>query len=649
MDAEEVLVAYALPADRPLSNTLLASHCRESGPASALLSHGDSSRSSFPKLAEGVAGPQRLYGLCCNDGSCLDRRAFPSKVGGQPAWLDPIHLPEDISCDRCGTPMTFLMQLYAPQDAEHVLVGEDTRPVADREELTRTEVKGVDEMERGVGCRQLKAKFECWCKEQVRGTQCTTKNACTVTHASNNTSRDVHNNSGQQARKPSVDDTEVYAALLDDSDSVSFHRTLLVFVCQSCGGTEMSVYRCQLPRKNPFYSFHPWKPREGTGEASHAAAVMGRDSDGCIEGGDRVGMCWSFQNAVMERKCCMLCGVPSSEVTKHNSKRCHLRCRRAAEDDGLLCSTFKEFDLEIEPECTEEDYLGEQDFTKEENLQRGYEKRSQENPDSVLDASEEEAFESVSRERGAAWGTVQISSDEEEEGSDGGKRLPTRQNGNQMVDGCGLVEEDSIVFETFVQRCKRSPGHVVRYAYKGRPLWFAASGRLCERSTTMSVVNGKDQLDKSTLPYEAASDIPPLRERCRNSAMVNQNDRKLPSLLPLPNSRSAQHGQASTASAVTNCENCGSERVFEFQVQPAILHKAAPHLDFGVAVVYTCAKSCMPGYTASYVGSRDGRSEGGAVKQCRGFGYIKEFIYVQPEVFAEGAMNNNDMIGTMTG
>jgi pre-rRNA-processing protein TSR4 len=41
---------------------------------------------------------------------------FPSKVGGKPAWLDPSSLP-NIICDSCKKPMTFLLQLYAP-DAE---------------------------------------------------------------------------------------------------------------------------------------------------------------------------------------------------------------------------------------------------------------------------------------------------------------------------------------------------------------------------------------------------------------------------------------------------------------------------------------------------------------------------------------------------
>lgn len=41
------------------------------------------------------------------------RFCFPSKVGGKPAWMVPEDLPV-VSCDSCKMPMTFLLQLYAP-------------------------------------------------------------------------------------------------------------------------------------------------------------------------------------------------------------------------------------------------------------------------------------------------------------------------------------------------------------------------------------------------------------------------------------------------------------------------------------------------------------------------------------------------------
>lgn len=43
----------------------------------------------------------------------LLRHRFPSKVGGRPAWLDPLHLPtpEQLTCRVSGKPLDFLLQV----------------------------------------------------------------------------------------------------------------------------------------------------------------------------------------------------------------------------------------------------------------------------------------------------------------------------------------------------------------------------------------------------------------------------------------------------------------------------------------------------------------------------------------------------------
>jgi pre-rRNA-processing protein TSR4 len=48
------------------------------------------------------------------------RHAFPSKVGGRPAWLDPRRLPspEDLRCSVDGSTMRFLLQVYAPVEEQ---------------------------------------------------------------------------------------------------------------------------------------------------------------------------------------------------------------------------------------------------------------------------------------------------------------------------------------------------------------------------------------------------------------------------------------------------------------------------------------------------------------------------------------------------
>jgi len=50
---------------------------------------------------------------------------FPSKVGGKPAWLEPVNLPEtdQIKCPQCTKQMSFLMQIYAPLDPKDNEIG----------------------------------------------------------------------------------------------------------------------------------------------------------------------------------------------------------------------------------------------------------------------------------------------------------------------------------------------------------------------------------------------------------------------------------------------------------------------------------------------------------------------------------------------
>ncbi|XP_013366351.1 PREDICTED: programmed cell death protein 2 [Chinchilla lanigera] len=46
----------------------------------------------------------------------LRSEQFPSKVGGRPAWLSAAGLPGPaaLACSRCGRPLAFLLQVYAP-------------------------------------------------------------------------------------------------------------------------------------------------------------------------------------------------------------------------------------------------------------------------------------------------------------------------------------------------------------------------------------------------------------------------------------------------------------------------------------------------------------------------------------------------------
>ena len=64
----------------------------------------------------GTGGVELGFVTPCDD-EWLQPQHFPSKVGGQPVWLDPLALPpaELLACGTCSRPMRFLLQLYCPR------------------------------------------------------------------------------------------------------------------------------------------------------------------------------------------------------------------------------------------------------------------------------------------------------------------------------------------------------------------------------------------------------------------------------------------------------------------------------------------------------------------------------------------------------
>lgn len=73
------------------------------------------------------------------------------------------------------------------------------------------------------------------------------------------------------------------------------------------------------------------------------------------------------------------------------------------------------------------------------------------------------------------------------------------------------------------------------------------------------------------------------------------------------------------AAGVPNCERCGAKRLFEFQVQPQLLHylsdsKAGANLDWGVVAIFTCSDSC----------SLDGSNNLAPTS------YVEEYVWRQP-------------------
>ena len=136
----------------------------------------------------------------------LLRHRFPSKVGGRPAWLDPVHLPslDQLTCPDTGRIMQFLIQVSITPPTPH-------------------------------------PHYFCFHHVYIR----------------------------KKEKKNSADAiffcsifflnyiVQVYAPI--DENSNAFHRTIYIFT--SPDGSSLSnpgavkAFRCQLPRKNSFYPF----------------------------------------------------------------------------------------------------------------------------------------------------------------------------------------------------------------------------------------------------------------------------------------------------------------------------------------------------------------------------------------------------------
>lgn len=374
------------------------------------------------------------------NGSSCDSRRFPSKVGGFPAWLDPCHLPDNINCTSCEEPMTFLLQIYAPQPY--------TPP----------------------------SSF------------------------SSSSTNDDDNRYHHKRRR----------------SSPTFHRTLFLFVCMSCGGgSSMRLFRSQLPRDNLYYPYHPFEGEEG-----------GRKNN--IITNQHTSTTPNQLLVMTNLQCCQKCGLP-----------CPLDNRLQLDqiDTFVHCTgcygVFPEYRLDVEEEMSESESHHHQQTTTTylaelKRKEEDYQKRAKNHPEEdLLDESELEAFQQLANKgRGGGGPSSRVSLDE-------------------------------IMFDRFLERCRRHPSHVLRYAYRGTPLWIAASAKLpssssssTSSSTTTTTSKGRDN--------------------------------------------SAGHHNKSNRVVVPPCQNCGQARVFECQVQPHLIYAVdrAHTICFGIVVLYTCSSNC---------------------------------------------------------
>jgi len=261
---------------------------------------------------------------------------------------------------------------------------------------------------------------------------------------------------------------------------------LQVYACQESVSTfhrTLYVFVC-LPCGGEFAAYRSQLPRINSFYSSEPSEVEDTLT--------------KYEDEFLEN-CCAACGIPVGKEEQCEEScvpnALHIRCKNASLY-RTVPTTFDEYELVVAEEESVEDL--QDDFTHEKKLHEEYKRREATCPDELLDRSEEEAFGDLS-----------------------------------------TYKEDA-VFARFLERVNQNPGHVIRYAAGGKPLWYSQKG----------------------------------------------------------------FDLFATNKTVPNCEACGSPRVFELQLQPNLLqHIKADSVDFGVLCIFTCQDSCEPklGYSREII------------------------------------------------
>lgn len=230
---------------------------------------------------------------------------------------------------------------------------------------------------------------------------------------------------------------QIYAP--DTEEETAFHRTIFLTCCVSatCHGENDSscfhVFRCQLPRRNRFYSFYPPDEEHPVSEE--------QSPDGCP---DLAPLCWvcGFRGEKTCSKChnARYCSKEHQIVHWKNghkeqclSSPCEGSKMKQVDQQGVVVSyLFPEFELvtETEPEELEEQK------TEEQRIEE-YEEFVKEKGSGVAEAVDVEEFEASLSEIGSRH-----------------------------------VDYDK-VFHQFKNRISREPEQVLRYQRHGEPLWVS--------------------------------------------------------------------------------------------------------------------------------------------------------------------------------
>uniref|UniRef100_G3PUL4 Programmed cell death 2 n=1 Tax=Gasterosteus aculeatus TaxID=69293 RepID=G3PUL4_GASAC len=237
----------------------------------------------------------------------------------------------------------------------------------------------------------------------------------------------------EKCRLPMAFLLQVYAPI--SGEDRSFHRTLFLFCCKTCecytcndsSCISVSVFRCQLPRKNEFYPYDP---------PSEDEPPSGPEPDQRVLSVSGIRLCW-------------VCGCPGNKACS----RCHAVNYCGKHHQTLHWKTTHK------RECCTPDYIEASIVTTSSFLF----------PESELVIEPKEA-------------------EEEKEGEDcppsaDSKPCIISHNYNDVVTALAETDleemamhdnQDHKVFQQFKKRIRPEPHQVVRYSRGGSPLWVSS-------------------------------------------------------------------------------------------------------------------------------------------------------------------------------
>ncbi|KAF7457529.1 Programmed cell death protein 2 [Cryptosporidium felis] len=291
---------------------------------------------------------------------------------------------------------------------------------------------------------------------------------------------------------------QVYAPL-DNRDDL-FHRSLFVFICTNCASSAL-VLRCQLPRKNEFYDFNPVP-----------APLHLENGDSRVQD--------SKLGKPLFTLICRVCGLPlECESGSLELEYSHEKCKKAGSkvDEAV----FEEYILDIET-CSEEEE-GEEEEEEEEGEEEEMEGRSDGDSEfraeRVRDLSDHRSGESDKygnfqfsdlgdrevRLQGEKQHFEILSQQCPDKKSSEYKLLQEYQNKfNESIDN--VLDDSEMkafgklsscnsgkdpVFDKFLKNSQKYPGHVIRYCYKGDPLWISDKNKPSELPPNCPICSSK--------------------------------------------------------------------------------------------------------------------------------------------------------------